>query len=81
MTLSDHHPITMTLIFPEKNIITKSWRLNTTILKDPIDIQNFNDALKDYFLQNENDETSISTQWEAHKCVIRGEFIARLAKL
>lgn len=77
MILSDHHPITMSLIFPEKILETKSWRLNTSILKDPIYIQNFNSCLEDYFTQNDNHETSLLNQWEAHKCVIRGEFIAK----
>lgn len=81
MTLSDHHPITLTSTFPEKKTITKTWRLNTTILKDPIDVLNFNNTLKEYFSQNENDETSVITQWEAHKCVIRGEFIRKLASI
>ena len=57
------------------------WRLNSTILKDPADVLEMQDKLSDYFVRNENDETSSLIQWEAHKCVIRGEFIKKLARL
>lgn len=62
MTLSDHHPITMTLEFPEKLLKTKTSRLNTPILKDPVDVQQFNKCLTDYFSHNDNDETSFLNQ-------------------
>ena len=81
MTLSDHHPITLSLTFPEKKTVTKTWRLNTAVLKDPADVSELREKLLDYFSRNENDETSSLTQWEAHKCVIRGEFIKKIAKL
>lgn len=40
-TLSDHHPITILLTFPKKITRRKTWRLNPSLFKDPVDIERF----------------------------------------
>lgn len=80
MFLSDHHPITVTLSFPEPNSRTKIWRLNPSLLKDPLVIDHVRTRIQQYFTENSNPEISPTSLWEAHKCVIRGELIALATK-
>lgn len=80
MFLSDHHPITITLTFPDYNTRTKTWRLNPSLLKDPDVIRQINTRLQQYFQENSSPETTPVTLWEAHKCVIRGKLIALATK-
>lgn len=81
MTLLDHHPITILLVSPETISRTKTWRLNSSLLKDPINIEQFATSLRDYFSLNNTTETSTITQWEVHKCIIPGEFIKTASKI
>lgn len=37
---------------------------------------NIRQAIHNFFIYNDNGETAPLTQWEAHKCVLRGKFIA-----
>lgn len=74
MFLSDHHPITITLTFPEYNNRTKTWRLNPSLLKDPDVLRQINTLLKLYFQENSSPAIIPITLWE--KCVIRGKLIA-----
>lgn len=74
--LSDHYPITMMLQFPEQVTKTKIWRLNTSLLKDLLEIQRYIEAIIEYFTLNKTSDTSPITQWEAHKCVLRGKVLA-----
>lgn len=76
MFLSDHHPIKVTLSFPETYFRTKTWPLNLSLLKDPLATDTIRTWLQQYFLENSNPEVSPISLWEAHKCVIRGELIA-----
>lgn len=76
MILSDHHPITMTLVFPETVTTTKMWRLDASTLADPGDLADLRQGIQDFFLHNDTPDVSPMTQREAHKCVIRGQLLA-----
>lgn len=76
MVVSDHHPITLTLQFPDQIPFTKAWKLDSSLLTDarnPFCIRN---SLQNYFKENGTPEMALLTQWEMHKCVLRGTFLA-----
>lgn len=81
MTLSDHHPISMTLTFPDKLHHTFTWKLDPSILTDKKNEQEIRDCLTNDFTENDTPDTSKLTQWEAHKCVVRGKLISIAATL
>lgn len=70
--LSDHHPITATITFPEQTPFSKSWRLDASILTDSSHLSTLTQNIKDYFSQNDTPDMDPIIQWEAHKCVLRG---------
>lgn len=76
MTFSDHHPITVTLTFPDKFEYTYIWRLDPSVLTDFTKEQEIRNCLTNYFTENDTPDTSKLTQWEAHKCVVRGKLIS-----
>lgn len=80
MFLSDHHPITVTLSFPETFTRTKIWRLNPSLLKDLAVVDHVCERIHLYFIENTSPDMSPISLWEAHKCVIRGELLALSAK-
>uniref|UniRef100_A0A3B3HAI8 Reverse transcriptase domain-containing protein n=1 Tax=Oryzias latipes TaxID=8090 RepID=A0A3B3HAI8_ORYLA len=76
ITISDHAPVSLTLKNKTSPPSLRSWRFNTSLLRDP----NFIDFLaKEWssYLQN-NDHPGISSclLWEAGKAVMRGKIIA-----
>lgn len=75
LLFSDHHPITLSLTFPERNLVTKIWRLDSSLLTSESDINYILTSLCNYFQENDNPETAPHTLWEAHKYVIRGKFL------
>lgn len=52
-----------------------SWRLNKSILSDPIIEQDLSKTLDEFFLLNPVQDTSISTTWVTHKAFMRGKLI------
>lgn len=81
MFLSDHHPISVTLTFPDLTPKTKTWRLNSSLLKDTEFTSRLTASIDTYFRENSTPDISPTTLWEAHKCVIRGELMAQAAKV
>lgn len=81
MTLSDHHSISVTLTFPNKITHTQIWRLDSNILTDKIREAEICKCLVEYFNENNTPENFKLTQWEAHKCVIRGKLISLAAAI
>lgn len=81
MYLSDHHPISVTLTFPDSIPKTKTWRLNSSLLKDVEFTTHLAASINTYFKENSTPDISPTTLWEAHKCVIRGELMAQAAKV
>lgn len=81
MTLSDLHPISMTFTIPDKGNQTYIWKLDPSILTDEINVQEIHKCLSDYFTENDTPDTSKMTQWEVHKCVVRGKMISITASI
>ncbi|XP_062396829.1 LINE-1 retrotransposable element ORF2 protein isoform X1 [Sardina pilchardus] len=72
--LSDHCPVYLTLT-DDRRIKPGYWRLNSSILnKDRI--EQFSKDITDYLTDNDNDEVSPPTLWDACKAVMRGKVIA-----
>lgn len=80
MYLSDHHPISMTLEFPNTNTRPQIWRLDPSLLTDTAIMTNIQERLSLYFTENDSPDISPMIRWEAHKSTIRGELIALSAK-
>uniref|UniRef100_A0A8C5LSB4 exodeoxyribonuclease III n=1 Tax=Leptobrachium leishanense TaxID=445787 RepID=A0A8C5LSB4_9ANUR len=75
-TWSDHSPVWVDLHSPLFRPRERTWRLNTTLLDDPLLKAKFSDHLKQYFQDNlDIEDIPVATVWEAHKAVIRGHFI------
>lgn len=75
---SDHSLVLLSL----RNVLTgnrdSSWRLNESLLSDPIHTKMIADGIKAYFSLNDVENISPETLWAAHKATFRGELI-RLA--
>ncbi|CAH2311180.1 Hypothetical predicted protein [Pelobates cultripes] len=75
MTWSDHAPLSVSLTSSLSRPKTINWRLNETLLDNPLVSQEAHTALMDYFSENTTSEVSTPAIWEAHKCTIKGIFI------
>lgn len=51
------------------------WKINKSILSDPVRVMEIEKAIKKYFLLNNVAEVSAETLWIAHKATIRGKLI------
>lgn len=78
--LSDHHPITLTLRFPQREMSTKLWRLDASLLAYPGEVETIRQMLSDYFRHNDTPDVSPMNQWEAHKCMVREHLLAIAAR-
>lgn len=74
-TISDHAPIAITLNISEPTARPNTWRLNSSLLTDPILLPKLTSSLKEYFTHNITPEADPLMVWQAHKCYIRGELI------
>lgn len=66
----------MTLSLPDTPHRSYVWKLDPTLLTDELKVEDIRSCLRDYFIENDTPDTSTQTQWEAHKCVIRGKLIS-----
>uniref|UniRef100_A0A8C5MEQ8 Reverse transcriptase domain-containing protein n=1 Tax=Leptobrachium leishanense TaxID=445787 RepID=A0A8C5MEQ8_9ANUR len=71
---SDHADIALYLHTP-KLAASWSWRLNSSLLRDPEVVSQLRTLSIQYFQDNPPGETSLSTIWAAHKAVMRGHLI------
>uniref|UniRef100_A0A8C5QX44 Uncharacterized protein n=1 Tax=Leptobrachium leishanense TaxID=445787 RepID=A0A8C5QX44_9ANUR len=74
-TWSDHAPISLSFVSPHCRPRTFQWRLNTTLLADPLVQAELTERLSTYFADNDTGEVSPTTVWEAHKATMRGHII------
>uniref|UniRef100_A0A8C5QAX9 Reverse transcriptase domain-containing protein n=1 Tax=Leptobrachium leishanense TaxID=445787 RepID=A0A8C5QAX9_9ANUR len=74
---SDHSPISASLTSPMFVPRERTWRLNLSLLEDPVILAETHQLLSDYFTENLTPEVPISTVWEAHKAVLRGFLISK----
>uniref|UniRef100_A0A8C5PQE7 Endonuclease/exonuclease/phosphatase domain-containing protein n=1 Tax=Leptobrachium leishanense TaxID=445787 RepID=A0A8C5PQE7_9ANUR len=80
-TWSDHAPVSITLRSPMFRLTAPNWRLNDSLLSDPLVAEEGRQVLTDFFEENATGEVASPIVWEAHKCVIRGYFIRKGAEL
>lgn len=74
ITLSDHSPIMMEINLGQEKQF-RYWRLNVSILNDPLIQQELRERLKQYMDINDNGEVTPSILWDAAKAVMRGQII------
>lgn len=74
ITLSDHSPIKIKINLDQEKQF-RYWRLNVSILNDPIIQQELRNKLKEYMEINDNGEANLSLLWDTAKAVMRGHII------
>lgn len=75
IALSDYSPVAVTLTLGPIQKPPFNWRLNAALLTDPSVHDGIHESIKSYFEINRDSDTDPLNNWEAHKSVIRGEFI------
>lgn len=75
ITISDHAPITVTLLPVSAGHIERTSRLNESLLDDNSVVEALSLKIKTYFEISMPGEVLEQAVWEAHKTVIRGELI------
>lgn len=78
--LSDHSPISLSLSL-EKKARKVLWKLNSTILNDPILKQKLREEIKDFLELNDTGEVSQIILWDTLKAVMRGKIISMTSHL
>lgn len=56
----------------------KTWKLNTYILLNQVNVDDIKQEIEDFFLDNDNGEVSYTCLWDALKAVLRGQIISVL---
>lgn len=74
--ISDHAGVYLSLHL-DTEVKNTTWRLNTSLLNDPLCKQYIKKKFEEYLEQNDNDEVSPVTVWDAAKAVLRGKLIQR----
>ena len=74
-TISDHGPIYMSIYLNNKKKSTL-WRLNSSILNNPIIKDKLKSEIELYLENNDNEEVTPPILWDALKAVLRGKIIA-----
>lgn len=72
---SDHSIVLLILNRSLDRPTIRNWRLNKSILSDPIRVMEIKKGIKEYFHLNNTAELSPETLWAAHKATIRGKLI------
>lgn len=73
---SDHNIVTLTTTLIGLSDTPYAWRLNDSLLADPITRQEISTAIQEFFTLNATPDRSPSTLWVAHKAVLRGQLIS-----
>ncbi|CAH2256187.1 Hypothetical predicted protein [Pelobates cultripes] len=72
---SDHSTVYICLDSPLFRPTRTAWRLNESLLSDPEVKTQLIEHLNNYFTENDTEDVSKVTLWEAHKSVLWGHFI------
>uniref|UniRef100_A0A8C5MVH8 Reverse transcriptase domain-containing protein n=1 Tax=Leptobrachium leishanense TaxID=445787 RepID=A0A8C5MVH8_9ANUR len=76
-TWSDHAPLKMVIQSPLFRPRERQWRMNISMLDDPLIRTELHGLLENFFAENTTADTPLPTLWEAHKAVVRGFFICK----
>ena len=76
ITISDHAPTSCSIEWGERGPDGWNWKINETLLKDPIYEKQLAREIDTFFDINDLEETSPMYIWEAHKCYLRGVLIS-----
>ena len=79
--LSDHSLVIISLALGLPEGSRLFWRLNESLLSDPVRVAEIEKALTEYFLDNDNDSVPPATLWAAHKSMMTGKLIQIASKL
>uniref|UniRef100_A0A672FWV9 Reverse transcriptase domain-containing protein n=1 Tax=Salarias fasciatus TaxID=181472 RepID=A0A672FWV9_SALFA len=74
--LSDHAEVSMIVSPCSPQFTSRSWRLNPSLLCQSSFISFLNEQIKDFLLNNDNDETNASILWDTLKAYLRGAIIS-----
>lgn len=78
---SDHMPVFLVIAASSGNSVRSSWKLNDNLLFDEACVAEIRTAILNFTKDHVRDTTSLSIQWEALKCVVRGLFIKHGSRL
>ena len=76
ITISDHAPLLLTLLFPGKRFTLKTWRLNTLLLSDSDYTRYLSSDIGLFLETNSTPDISPCSVWEALKAYVRGRVIS-----
>lgn len=75
VTFSDHTPITANLFIPLLPHKQTNWKLNDSLLSNPVDVSALTLQLQQFFADSDAGDISLSLRWEAHKAFMHGKLI------
>lgn len=75
ISISDNAPTAITFKLNSSKPTIFNWRLNPALLTDQTIQNDIHESIKRFFETNIESDTNPLNNWEAHKSVIRGEFI------
>lgn len=81
MAWSDHSMVLLSLCGNSPRLNAPHWKLNQSLLRDPIQVTKLQRALQEYFCLNDVEEISAETLWAAHKVMIQGKFMQIASQL
>uniref|UniRef100_A0A8C5WHK1 Reverse transcriptase domain-containing protein n=1 Tax=Leptobrachium leishanense TaxID=445787 RepID=A0A8C5WHK1_9ANUR len=76
-TWSDHAPVSVRMASPLFRPRERTWRLNVSLLSDRGAVAGTREVLTNYFEENSSSEGTRPVIWEAHKAMVRGDFMSR----
>lgn len=74
--LSDHADVSIVVSPPSPQFISRQWRLNPSLLKQPSFVNFLKEQIKDFLSNNDNEYTNPSILWDTLKAYLRGVIIS-----
>ncbi|PIO41239.1 hypothetical protein AB205_0171530, partial [Aquarana catesbeiana] len=78
---SDHSPVFLSIYPPQTRGTSWTWRLNDTLMSDPLCNKAIVEAIGNFVSDLEEDETALPLKWEALIAVLQGLFIQHGSRL
>ena len=74
---SDHNTIRLHTNYRKRSVKnTNTWRLNNTLLNNPVITEEIKEEIKKYLETNDNGDMTTQNLWDAAKAVLRGKSIS-----